>query len=366
MTQKPNSKSGAQDETEGVENEELFPSKLPWVNTSPQARMVARGLAEQPQSSTTEETTTAVAAADKVAVPAEQSDPEVLTHLKALKKALGSLPDSLEEQLQSLEAKADKTVTHGQINKLGKLQKQLASLGTKISEMDHNWKVFTDKVMQKFATHQQMYQQCRQQLVADFLQKSQEIQAVKEQVQNASVAMFQAHVSEPPQPVEAVDVDALFEAAQEDAYMDMEQGEEEEEDSELVQEKPRPPIGPFRKRLTPVSPTKVHTTHLKKWSIRGIWILNGGWAMFLILRVPRKVTFLIWLASHVSLTAGVCQLVRTISPCLTKLIQRPFDDLLMLVLWLHSQSRWGSHQWSMSTTLMKVMLQMVEVEMMAL
>ena len=34
--------------------------------------------------------------------------------------------------------------------------------------------------------------------------------------------------------------------------------------SELVQEKPRPPIGPFRKRLTPVSPTKVHTTHLKK------------------------------------------------------------------------------------------------------
>lgn len=263
MTQKPNSKSGAQDETEGVENEELFPSKLPWVNTSPQARMVARGLAEQPQSSTTEETTTAVAAADKVAVPAEQSDPEVLTHLKALKKALGSLPDSLEEQLQSLEAKADKTVTHGQINKLGKLQKQLASLGTKISEMDHNWKVFTDKVMQKFATHQQMYQQCRQQLVADFLQKSQEIQAVKEQVQNASVAMFQAHVTEPPQPVEAVDVDALFEAAQEDAYMDMEQGEEEE-DSELVQEKPRPPIGPFRKRLTPVSPTKVHTTHLKK------------------------------------------------------------------------------------------------------
>ena len=139
-----------------------------------------------------------------------------------------------------------------------------ASLGTKISEMDHNWKVFTDKVMQKFATHQQMYQQCRQQLVADFLQKSQEIQAVKEQVQNASVAMFQAHVTEPPQPVEAIDVDALFEAAQEDAYMDMEQGEEEEEDSELVKEKPRPPIGPFRKRLTPVSPTKVHTTHLKK------------------------------------------------------------------------------------------------------
>ena len=229
MTQKPNSKNGAQEEAEVVEEDEPFLGNHPWVTSSPQTRVMALGPGEVPQTKAVEETPSTGTAADKVPVPAEQTDQEVLTHLKALKKALGQLPESLEEQLRSLEAKADKTLTHGHINKLGKLQKQLSSLGTKISEMDHNWKVFTEKVIQKFGQHQQMYQQCRQKLLQEYLQKSQEIQAAKEQVQNASVAMFQTQVAEPPPAVDVLDAEAMFEAAaQEDAYMDMEHEADED------------------------------------------------------------------------------------------------------------------------------------------
>ena len=165
MTQKPNSKDGAPGETDKAENEEVFQGKHPWVVSSPHTRVQVTGPADQAAQSAVEDQVNSTAVTATPAATADQTDPEVITHLRALKKALGSLPEQLEEQLKSLEAKTDKTLTHGHINKLGKLQKQLANLNTKISEMDHNWKVFTETVMQKFGHHQKMYQQCRQKLL---------------------------------------------------------------------------------------------------------------------------------------------------------------------------------------------------------
>ena len=275
MTQKPNtnSKDGAQPAEEAGETEEIFQQRLPWVVSSPHSRVQTSGPSTDPaQAGIVEEKPGNAGAAveTKASAPPEQSEQEVLTHLRALKKALGALPEELETQLQTLEAKTDKTLTHGHINKLGKLQRQLATLSTKISEMDHNWKVFTEKVMMKFAHHQQMYQQCRQGLLLEFQKKSQEIQAAKEEVQNASVALFQAQLAEPPPPADVVDVEQMFEhIAFEDSYMAMEEVEEEHSDpnadpnAELVPDKPRPQVGAFR-RLKAASPTKVHAGHLKK------------------------------------------------------------------------------------------------------
>ncbi len=266
MTQKPNSKDGAPGETDKAENEEVFQGKHPWVVSSPHTRVQVTGPADQAAQSAVEDQVNSTAVTATPAATADQTDPEVITHLRALKKALGSLPEQLEEQLKSLEAKTDKTLTHGHINKLGKLQKQLANLNTKISEMDHNWKVFTETVMQKFGHHQKMYQQCRQKLLQEYLQKSQEIQEAKEEVQNASEALFQAQVAEPPPAVEPLDVDSIFESAvQDDAYMDMEQDGEDYAEVELVRDKSKPAVAAFRRgRQPPTSPTKVHAGHLKK------------------------------------------------------------------------------------------------------
>ena len=102
----------------------------------------------------------------------------------------------------------------------------------------------------------------------EYLQKSQEIQAAKEQVQSASVAMLQTPMAEPPATVGSLDAEALFEGAvQDDAYMNMEEDGEEDQgpEAELVRDKQRPAIAPFR-RTKPISasPTKVHAVHLKK------------------------------------------------------------------------------------------------------
>lgn len=49
LTQKPNSISGAQEEVETGEKEELFLGNHPWVTSSPHARVKALGPTEQPQ-----------------------------------------------------------------------------------------------------------------------------------------------------------------------------------------------------------------------------------------------------------------------------------------------------------------------------
>lgn len=265
-----NSKDGAPPrEGEGEQEEEIFQQRLPWVVSSPHARVQAAGPTEAVQQSLKEDkTSTAGAPADsKSSNPPDQSEQELLGHLRGLKKALGVLPEELESQMQTLEAKTDKTLTHGHINKLGKLQRQLTSLGTKISELDHNWKVFTDKVMTKFASHQQMYQQCRLEMVQEFQKKSQEIQLAKQEVQNASEALFQAQPPELPAAVDVLDVDSMFEQAQQDdGYMDaadMEDVEGLDEHAELIPGKARPTIQAFTRRKV-TSPTKVHAVHLKK------------------------------------------------------------------------------------------------------
>ena len=154
----------------GTKGGELFEGNHPWVISSPQARTMI------PTASTPAEAEDM----DKLPIPPEtktsptpETNPEeILTHLRGLKKAMGQLPTALEEQYQTLEAQAkDRMLSHGHINKLGRLQKQLTSLSTRIAQMDKDWKGFAEKVLSKFSQHQEMYRQSRASLMEGLSQE---------------------------------------------------------------------------------------------------------------------------------------------------------------------------------------------------
>jgi len=203
--------------------------------------------------------------------PPEMNQESVLTHLRGLKKAMGTLPEALEVQLKSLEEQAkDRMLSHGHLNKLSKLQRQLTALHSRIQEMDSNWQTFAAQVLKRFEEHQQMYRQTRAKLLQEFLKKNEDLQAAKIEVQLASQTLMQQPVQPPEIPVEAEQALQTLEASlQEDDYPDV-QDMEQEADMELMSEEQRRTLksnalAPFRSALRPKpqSPTKVHAGHLK-------------------------------------------------------------------------------------------------------
>lgn len=149
-------------------------------------------------------------------------------HLKALKQTLGSLPAELEQKLVMCEEKArEKALSHGHLNRLGKLTKQMKNLASKIQSMDEGWQEFAQKVAAKFEERRKLYHASRENLVQEYLMKSQELQVAKQEVQLASQHLF-AEQYVPPTPSateetgrlmkQALQEDAQFGAAQFDDY----------------------------------------------------------------------------------------------------------------------------------------------------
>ena len=196
---------------------------------------------------------------------------------KAVKATLGSLPEELEQKLVACEEKLrEKALTHGHLNKLGKLNKQMKSLLTKLKDMDEGWQQFAQKVAAKFDHHRKLYHTSREAIMQEYLAKSQELQAAKEEVQVASQHLFS---EQPVAPVveqadataklleQAIQEDATFEDARFDEYQTQAGTIEVDEDDELMpdfgQAKPsKTAIQPFARRVQS-SPTKVANLHLK-------------------------------------------------------------------------------------------------------
>ena len=245
--------------------------------SSPHAR-VPPGDAKNP---IPEEASSALPIPPEPKTPSVQSGEEDITklhqHLKALKTALGSLPDELEQKLVQCEEKVrEKALSHGHLNRLGKLNKQMKTIMSKLQTMDEGWQQFAKKVMEKFEEHRQMYHTSRENLMKEYLSKAQELQAAKEEVQLASQHLF---AEQPAIPVvaqmddatalmeQALQDDELFQQASFDGYFESIETIEDEED-ELMTEKPAPktphrdPRQPFG-RKTGASPTKVANLHLK-------------------------------------------------------------------------------------------------------
>ena len=257
--------------------EDIFSSKLPWVTNSPHARAPPG----EGKSSVLEETTALPIPPEAKPAPAqtaagEEDVAKLHQHLKGLKVALGALPAELEEKLVQCEDKLrERTLSHGHINRLGKLNKQMKSLIVKIQSMDEGWQKFAQQVADKFEEHRKMYHSSRETLMQEYLVKAQELQQAKQDVQLASQHLF-ADVPEAPvqgaaeetatMMQQALQEDAMFGEAQFDGYQDGVHPINVEDD-ELMEEAThakslRSAVQPFVRRVAP-SPTKVAQLHLK-------------------------------------------------------------------------------------------------------
>ena len=280
---KPERKSAADPATtqeaakDGTATEEaIFTTKHPWVASSPHARAPAveakTPAPEDPQSAMP------IPPEPKSSTPSngEEDMIKLHQHLKALKTALGTLPDELEDKLAQCEDKArEKALSHGHLNRLGKVNKQLKTIAGKLQAMDEGWQQFAKKVMEKFEEHRQMYHTSREALMKEYLSKSQELQAAKEEVQLASQHLF---AEQPPAPVQhqvddaaamiaqALQDDELFQQAQFDDYTGIEAIDDEEDELMKDAGNGKPPAKdariPFARRVA-TSPTKVANFHLK-------------------------------------------------------------------------------------------------------
>ena len=259
--------------------DEIFSARLPWVVSSPHARAPVEtktSLVEEP-TSTLPVPPEAKSTSATASSPVEEDLAKVHQHLKALKAALGSLPEELECKLAACEDKArEKALSHGHLNRLGKVNKQMKTIVSKIQAMDQGWKQFAQTVATKFNEHRQLYHKSREALMQDYLSKAQELQAAKEEVQLASQHLFAAQMEAPAESLPDNTAALMEEALQEDTFLDptkfdgyaLEETPIEVDDDELMQVaegmKPpaRAPIQPFSRKVTS-SPTKVANLHLK-------------------------------------------------------------------------------------------------------
>ena len=258
-----------------VTEEEIFTTKHPWVANSPHTRVPP----VDNKSAVADEAAMPIPPEPKAQVPptGEEDAAKLHQHLKALKTALGSLPAELEAKLILCEEKLrEKALSHGHLNRLGKVNKQMKTIMSKLQAMDEGWQQFAKKVMEKFEEHRKMYHSSREQLMKEYLAKAEELQAAKEEVQFAS----QQLLAEPPtapalhprddattQMEQAMQEDEIFQQSMFDGYIGHVETVEDEED-ELMTEKPLPktpardPRQPFGRKMGS-SPSKVANIHLK-------------------------------------------------------------------------------------------------------
>eukprot|EP00438_Fugacium_kawagutii_P029175 Skav214794 [mRNA] locus=scaffold3850:79226:80533:+ [translate_table: standard] len=275
----------------------VFPTTVPWMPTTPQARLQHR----QAEPSTTAEEAAHGLPAQPVlppppqvaSAPSEgltQGETTILEHLRALAKLGCEMPSEMQSRLQALEQKAavaPRTLSHGHLNQLNRLQKQLATQLKKISDLDIEWRNFIQVVTCRIQDHAGWYQAYRAELVAQHEKKSKELESVKQMVTQASMTLV-GNTPVASSPPEARDTtadmllvnQALSQASKvpvihlEDEPTDMEDMEEMEEEGDLPDgqtEEAGHGSGsvPHRARKVQVrpfatrSPTKVASTHLK-------------------------------------------------------------------------------------------------------
>lgn len=279
----------------------VFPESVPWIPTTPHARLVT----QEPDPTAGEALgmpPAPVLPSPPVANPAvnpdsgqqsglTQADANVLSHLKGLIQAGMHLPEAMLMEVQRLQNKekegvANKSLTHGHLHRLNRLRGQVQTAAQKVVELDREWESFVAKVTDRIQKHGEMYQTCRADRLETYNRKVQELAAAKQMVSEASqllvgtlpqpeeapqppvvaemLAPVQEMLSQASQvdPVGTVDLTGHYEG--EAAFMDADDVNDVEANEELLVEKPttyrRINVSPFR---APTSPGKVATHILK-------------------------------------------------------------------------------------------------------
>lgn len=200
-----------------------------------------------------------------------ESTMQIQQQLEALKKAVmgkKNVSQDLQNAIAVLEKEAGTTappLTHGQLNQMTKIQKQIRSLKGKIESIDGEWAKFSKAVQEKYQNHQSMYMQHRTELVVQVQEKQQGLLKLKAEIQSSSQHLDgeDALLQDIPE------VDGL-QAAFEEMYPEVEAPEEMEGVETQEMEQGANPVrkatvvAPFSRRSqVHTSPQKVHKNALK-------------------------------------------------------------------------------------------------------
>lgn len=184
----------------GEESWHLFPSKVPWIATSPQTRVTSLREVEHQEEERPLPPAPTLPAPPTGQVPPPDTEPlseaeqKLIVHLKALQE-LQELPEPMAMQLAQLEARqlaanTQKALSHGHLNRLHRVRNQTQSLTRKIAALDQEWKQFLIDVQHKVHLHSQHYQRHRGDLLENLNLKIQELETVKREVSTASQALL--------------------------------------------------------------------------------------------------------------------------------------------------------------------------------
>eukprot|EP00438_Fugacium_kawagutii_P032595 Skav236461 [mRNA] locus=scaffold1758:505530:506594:- [translate_table: standard] len=262
----------------------VFPASVPWLQTSPQARLplpkegVESLEKDPPQTMPPPPTLPPPPLPEETKMnPLAEEELKLLSHLKGLQE-LGSLPEMLEPQLQMLELRnqahiPNKGLTHGHVNRLHKAKNQVQTVIKKLNELDKEWKAFMQETQLRFQTHVEHYHHRRRELQESLQKKIQDLEVIKAEVSTVSKSLTAAPSTEDL----PADGPSLTEAMQFQQMMTMNQPQEaiteipsdEEEEDELMSEAKETAnkgkqqlVRPFQRMAG--SPQKVATSHLKQ------------------------------------------------------------------------------------------------------
>ena len=273
---------------------DLFPTKAPWIQTTPSRVVTARIEQATGHGSDLPLPVPPVLKPAPAPPVASSSDMELtaeerkkLTHLRGLKDVY-ALPEELKMELAMLEKKEAQTkenlLSHGHLNKLKKFRSQVSAMKDKITHLDQEWCGFVEGIHTKFRNHAMLYQQCRAEMMLALNAKMAEYLQYKEECSQASASLLQqqeAPLDMPPTP----DLEATFQAFQEVANaagavapiqieddevadaVEMDAAEESEEQELMPDQRGSAKAPVSRVTLQPFraapSPSKVANQHLK-------------------------------------------------------------------------------------------------------
>ena len=219
---KSSSQAKAPPKTAEAENElAVFAGKTPWVATTPNTRVSQVTTPQSREEAAPSEPLKPDMPPEPVlpTPPVPEDETKMLEHLRGLKQALHGLPQELDQKLQELEAKQQSQETklsHGQLNKMGKVQRQITTLSEKIVKLDQDWQTFVSQVEERFRKHKGLFLSTRTDLLQARKEKVAELEQIKAEISRASQTLLNSTVVSPCEVIEVDDM-TLMESLQQAA-----------------------------------------------------------------------------------------------------------------------------------------------------
>ena len=124
-----------------------------------------------------------------------EEEEQLMTHLKGLRDMKVQLPEEMADQLATLELKAqaqrkNQILTHGDLNHHKKAKAKVDAAAKKLKYLDVEWAQFVKGISSEFQEHAMLYQTARQEHMEVYNQRLQELNALKESLDQASKSLL--------------------------------------------------------------------------------------------------------------------------------------------------------------------------------